>query len=505
MRAGPAPVAVGIFFEPGKGAVGGVGEFFDGGELEAGVEEGLDGFGDGVGPFVAYGFDGGVGDGVGSGGAGTDAFAGGEIGITEARRVGIGRGFIDDLGLGMKFAEVKTAAGAKHLRDDFRPAVQVGKPRKNAGGGDYPVELFRKLFGDRIEIGFDEAGGEIAFGGELAGTGNGVFREIDSGDFRSQTGPGKRIHAEMTLEMENGEIVDGSDGIPIAWRQGGAAGAEFFDVVKIGGEMEFRPGVPEVAVGFLFGSHAGSSGRGAGLARGIGGAELRGGGRGRVFGFGFANSGAVRQRSFQEKRRMFTGIVQEKGRVLEFRREAGGWRLSVEAEAVLRDLAVGDSIAVDGCCLTATEFGDGRICFDLLEETVRVTKFGVLRAGDFVNLEESLRFNGKVGGHFVTGHVDGVGRVRVFEKRGNDYFLEIEPPTGAVRYLIYKGSIAINGVSLTVAEAGAESFAVWLIPHTLQVTNLGELRDGDAVNLEFDMLGKYVERLLSTSNIPAAK
>lgn len=200
---------------------------------------------------------------------------------------------------------------------------------------------------------------------------------------------------------------------------------------------------------------------------------------------------------------MFTGIVEEKGRVVSFEEGPRSWRLTVEANAIVGDLAVGDSVAVNGCCLTATGFDARQLSFDLLAETVRLTSFADLRPGDFVNLESSLRFNGKVGGHFVTGHIDGVGEVDLFEARGRDYYLRVRIPADCGRYLIYKGSIAINGVSLTVAEADEEAFAVWLIPHTLEVTNLGELTAGDRVNLEFDMLGKYVERLLAAGVIPA--
>lgn len=199
---------------------------------------------------------------------------------------------------------------------------------------------------------------------------------------------------------------------------------------------------------------------------------------------------------------MFTGIVQEKGRVVSFEEGSKSWRLTVAAETVAEDIALGDSIAVNGCCLTAIEFDSRQISFDLLAETVRLTSFAKLRANDFVNLESSLRFNGKVGGHFVTGHIDGVGEVDAFEARGRDYFLRVRTPVGSGRYLIYKGSVAINGVSLTVAEADTDGFAVWLIPHTLEVTNLGELASGSVVNLEFDMLGKYVERLLAAGTIP---
>lgn len=199
---------------------------------------------------------------------------------------------------------------------------------------------------------------------------------------------------------------------------------------------------------------------------------------------------------------MFTGIVQEKGKVLSFEEGSQSWRLTVGARAVLEDLVVGDSIAVNGCCLTASAFDRETVSFDLLGETVRLTSFADLRTNDFVNLESSLRFNGKIGGHFVSGHIDGVGEVEVFEERGKDVFLRVRPPHGFDRYLIYKGSIAIDGVSLTVAEVDENGFAVWLIPHSLAVTNLGDLRPGKKVNLEFDLLGKYVERMLADKSLP---
>lgn len=202
---------------------------------------------------------------------------------------------------------------------------------------------------------------------------------------------------------------------------------------------------------------------------------------------------------------MFTGIVQEKGRVLAFVEGPRSWRLTVGAREVLRDLAAGDSVAVNGCCLTATRFDAESVSFDLLGETVRLTSFAELGPGDFVNLETSLRFNGKIGGHFVSGHVDGVGEVEVFEERGKDYFLRVRPPEEFGRYLVYKGSIAIDGVSLTVAEVEGNSFSVWLIPHTLEITNFGSLNAGKQVNLEFDLLGKYVERLLADKRLPDRK
>jgi riboflavin synthase len=195
---------------------------------------------------------------------------------------------------------------------------------------------------------------------------------------------------------------------------------------------------------------------------------------------------------------MFTGIVEETGKVITFAPKADAWELVVSAQAALVDLTAGDSIAVNGCCLTATIFDPRSMRFDLLEETRRLTNFAALKTGALVNLERSLRFGGKVGGHFVTGHIDATGEVEVFEQRGKDYYLRIGVPGEFTRYVVHKGSIAIDGISLTIAEVTETSFAVWLIPTTMAVTNLKEKRAGDRVNLEFDLLGKHVEKLLLT-------
>lgn len=192
---------------------------------------------------------------------------------------------------------------------------------------------------------------------------------------------------------------------------------------------------------------------------------------------------------------MFTGIVEETGRIESFSPAAQAWRLRIAAKIALRDVALGDSIAVNGCCLTVARFEDSHLEFDLLEETRRLTNLAVAGAGSAVNLERSLRFDGKVGGHFVTGHIDGLGLVEVFEQRGNDHYLKVRVPAGGGRYLVPKGSIAIDGISLTVAEVDGDAFAVWLIPHTLAVTNLRDKKVGDPINLEFDLIGKYVEKL----------
>jgi len=195
---------------------------------------------------------------------------------------------------------------------------------------------------------------------------------------------------------------------------------------------------------------------------------------------------------------MFTGIVEETGGLVALAPAAGAWQMEVAAARTAEDAAIGDSIAVNGCCLTVTRAGASRLHFDLLEETRRLTGFSRLAPGARVNLERSLRFGGKMGGHFVTGHIDAVGTIDVFEPRGADHYLRVRVPASLARYVVSKGSIALDGVSLTIAEAGADSLAVWLIPHTLAVTALADKRVGDLVNLEFDLLGKYVEKLLPT-------
>jgi riboflavin synthase len=195
---------------------------------------------------------------------------------------------------------------------------------------------------------------------------------------------------------------------------------------------------------------------------------------------------------------MFTGIVEETGQVIAFEPGREAWTLSVSARAALADMTPGDSIAVNGCCLTTTYYDGDSMRFDVLEETRRLTNFAALRPGALVNLERSLRFGGKVGGHFVTGHIDSRGEIEVFEPRGKDHYLRVRVPRDSMRYVVHKGSIAIDGISLTIAEVEEASFAVWIIPHTLVVTNLREKTSGDLVNLEFDLLGKHVEKLLQT-------
>jgi riboflavin synthase len=192
---------------------------------------------------------------------------------------------------------------------------------------------------------------------------------------------------------------------------------------------------------------------------------------------------------------MFTGIIEETGRVVAFVRGPDSWQLQIAAQLLLSDVKVGDSVAVNGCCLTVVKFDAAHLWFDVLEETRRLTNFALIAPGTMVNLERSLRADSRLGGHFVTGHVDTLGRVEVFEPRGQDHYLKVAVPEGFSLYLVYKGSVAIDGISLTVAEAAGDAFAVWLIPHTLAATNLRSKRTGDMVNLEFDLLAKYVGKI----------
>ena len=194
---------------------------------------------------------------------------------------------------------------------------------------------------------------------------------------------------------------------------------------------------------------------------------------------------------------MFTGLVEEKGEVLSFHREAEGWRLKVKAHIVPEGVKLGDSIAVNGCCLSAVSIYPFGVELDVLEETRRVTNLKNVNFGSSVNLERSLRFDGRVGGHFLTGHVDGEGEILELQSKGADVLLRIKAPEAFARYLVYKGCVAIDGISLTVAEVEGLVLSIWLIPHTLAVTTLGERSPGDSVNMEFDLLAKYTENILA--------
>ncbi|MBE2205538.1 MAG: riboflavin synthase [Chthoniobacterales bacterium] len=195
---------------------------------------------------------------------------------------------------------------------------------------------------------------------------------------------------------------------------------------------------------------------------------------------------------------MFTGLVEEMGECQWLRRTAQSTQLTVTAPHIEKRIRTGDSVAVNGCCLTVTAHHKGNISFDLLEETLKCTNLKSLRPGAPVNLERALAADGRLGGHFVQGHVDATTLLREATPKQGDLRLDFEMPADSARYIAYKGSVAINGVSLTVAEVGSETFTIWIIPHTRKATNLGELTPGDAVNLECDILAKYTERILAT-------
>ena len=198
---------------------------------------------------------------------------------------------------------------------------------------------------------------------------------------------------------------------------------------------------------------------------------------------------------------MFTGIVEETGSVTAI--EAGGEsiRLIIAATSAARGTKIGDSVAVNGCCLTVVKREQRNrrtlLHFDLLRETWARTNLQHASPGTLVNLERALRADGRLDGHFVTGHIDATGRIRRWERSGADHLLDIDAPSEVMRYIVFKGSIAVDGISLTVAGVKKKSFHLWIIPHTHAVTALRERKVGDAVNLEADLLAKYAEKFLA--------
>ncbi len=194
---------------------------------------------------------------------------------------------------------------------------------------------------------------------------------------------------------------------------------------------------------------------------------------------------------------MFTGLIREVGRVAAVDGGADGVRLTIEAPATAREARPGDSIALSGVCLTVVDRTDGRLAFDAVPETLARSSLRTLEPGSRVNVEPALRAGEPLGGHYVQGHVDGVGRVRSVEPEGDGRRIWVDAPAGLMRYVVEKGSVAVEGTSLTVAGLDEGGFAVALIPHTLGETTLGELGPGDPVNLETDVLAKYVEKLLA--------
>jgi riboflavin synthase len=198
---------------------------------------------------------------------------------------------------------------------------------------------------------------------------------------------------------------------------------------------------------------------------------------------------------------MFTGLIIELGEVAALDKKGSSARLSIKGKEIIKDAAIGDSIAINGVCLTVTKLltHNSELSFDVSFETLKNTNLGNLKIGDRVNLEPSLKLNSKLGGHFVTGHVDGVGRIRTKTVSDNAVRIEIDAPNNVLKYLVEKGSIAVDGISLTIVDVLKDAFSVVIIPHTAKLTTVGFKNAGDTVNLEPDMLAKYVERFLTGS------
>lgn len=194
---------------------------------------------------------------------------------------------------------------------------------------------------------------------------------------------------------------------------------------------------------------------------------------------------------------MFTGLIEEVGTLTGMRAREHGTELQIAAPRTAKHVSAGESIAVNGCCLTLISCRSDCLNFDLLEETIARTNLHHLRQGSPVNLERALRADGRLGGHFVQGHVDCVAQIIAFDATEADFRLEVELAENARHYVASKGSIAVNGISLTVADVLPRSFAVWIIPYTKHHTNLDRATTGDLVNLEFDILAKYVERMVA--------
>lgn len=197
---------------------------------------------------------------------------------------------------------------------------------------------------------------------------------------------------------------------------------------------------------------------------------------------------------------MFTGLVEEKGILKEKIPTGEGFQFLIEAKIIMKDLQIGSSVAVNGCCLTVVKIDGNTFAVDTIEETLNKTNLGVLKQGMNVNLERPLAADARLGGHFVLGHIDTTGKVEDVKEFSNSHWLTISFPEKFKQYLIYVGSIAIDGVSMTVAELKDKSFSVGIIPHTWKETIFADKKIGDTVNLEFDVLGKYVERIMESKN-----
>jgi len=197
---------------------------------------------------------------------------------------------------------------------------------------------------------------------------------------------------------------------------------------------------------------------------------------------------------------MFTGIVEEKGSVSSIKKGRHSTQLSIKANKIFEDLKLGDSVAVDGICLTVSSLQQNIFTADIMNETLNRSSLGELKPQSIVNLERAMLSDGRFGGHIVTGHVDGVGKIITIHKDGNSIWYKIKTIENLMKYIIEKGSIAINGISLTVASVDTDSFKVSVIPHTAKETNLSNKKVGDTVNLENDIIGKYIEQFLNSKN-----
>ena len=193
---------------------------------------------------------------------------------------------------------------------------------------------------------------------------------------------------------------------------------------------------------------------------------------------------------------MFTGLIEEVGSVLGIHATDRGTQLQIVAPRIAGKTQLGDSISVNGCCLTIAARRDDQLAFDLLDETLRCTNLKALRQESRVNLERALAADGRLGGHFVQGHVDCAARILALKENGADLRIDVALPAEFAHYVAPKGSIAVNGISLTISDVAENSFAVWIIPHTKSQTNLAAARPDDLVNLEFDLIAKYLERML---------
>lgn len=202
---------------------------------------------------------------------------------------------------------------------------------------------------------------------------------------------------------------------------------------------------------------------------------------------------------------MFTGIVEEMGAVISLEKTLAGTRMTLLASAVMSDLKIGDSVSVNGICLTAVSRHESSFVVEVSPETLSVTTLGLLTTGTPVNLERAMKLSERIGGHLVAGHVDGVGTIRNRQQDGNAVVFTIEAPQDILKYCVVKGSITVDGISLTINDVTNHGFSIAIIPHTAKVTTLGLKQVNDPVNLESDLIGKYVERLLQERGQVAPK